>query len=292
MDQLGLVPKTSNLKELGLGNVDTALWNLTPADLTEETILRGQGVLSDTGALVINTGEFTGRSPKDRFVVCDEKTEDSVYDVDFNQPIAIIPNGVEPPPSTPESTVQSTNHKTILFLSRIHPVKGLLNLVRAWRQLKDQAGSACDDWKLVLAGPDENGHQREVESLALELGVDQDIAFVGSVDEQAKWQLYHNADLFVLPSFSENFGIVIAEALASGLGIIASDHIGPVSIIGDTNASCLFDESDATSIVELLTRCSGDRSYLLEYRKRFSHLATQYKIENVAQQWNDALKFT
>ncbi|MEN8787855.1 MAG: phosphoenolpyruvate carboxykinase (ATP) [Flavobacteriales bacterium] len=84
MDELGLVPKTSNLKEIGLGNIDTAFWNLTPADLTEETILRGQGVLSDTGALVINTGEFTGRSPKDRFVVCDENTEDSVWWGDIN----------------------------------------------------------------------------------------------------------------------------------------------------------------------------------------------------------------
>jgi phosphoenolpyruvate carboxykinase (ATP) len=84
MDQLGLVPKTENLKELGLGNVNTALWNLTPAELTEETILQGQGVLSDTGALVINTGEFTGRSPKDRFVVCDEKTEEAVWWGDIN----------------------------------------------------------------------------------------------------------------------------------------------------------------------------------------------------------------
>ncbi len=84
MDELGLVPNTSNLKELGLGNVDTALWNLTPADLTEETILRGQGVLSDTGALVVNTGEFTGRSPKDRFIVCDETTEQAVWWGDIN----------------------------------------------------------------------------------------------------------------------------------------------------------------------------------------------------------------
>lgn len=79
MDQLGNVPNTANLEELGLGNVDTAFWNLTPADLTEETIVRGQGVLSDTGALVVLTGEFTGRSPQDRFIVCDEKTENSVW---------------------------------------------------------------------------------------------------------------------------------------------------------------------------------------------------------------------
>lgn len=84
MDELGLVPNTSNLKELGLGNVETALWNLSPADLTEETIVLGQGLLSDTGALVIETGEFTGRSPKDRFIVCDETTEDAVWWGDIN----------------------------------------------------------------------------------------------------------------------------------------------------------------------------------------------------------------
>lgn len=84
MDELGLVPNTSNLKELGLGNVETALWNLSPADLAEETIILGQGLLSDKGALVIETGEFTGRSPKDRFIVCDEITEKEVWWGDIN----------------------------------------------------------------------------------------------------------------------------------------------------------------------------------------------------------------
>ena len=88
MDQLGLVPNTANLDQLGLGNVDTAYWNLSPADLTEETIVRGQGVLADSGALVVLTGEFTGRSPKDRFIVCDEKTENSVWWGDINIPLS------------------------------------------------------------------------------------------------------------------------------------------------------------------------------------------------------------
>ena len=77
MNELGLVPNTSNLEELGLGKIDKAHWNLTPEELTQKTIDLGQGKLSDTGALVINTGEFTGRSPKDRFIVCDDKTEES-----------------------------------------------------------------------------------------------------------------------------------------------------------------------------------------------------------------------
>src|SRR5690606_33031813 len=84
MNEFGLKPSTSNLKELGLGNVANAFWNLTPADLVEETILNGMGVLSDTGAIAVDTGEFTGRSPKDRFVVCDAKTENSVWWGDIN----------------------------------------------------------------------------------------------------------------------------------------------------------------------------------------------------------------
>lgn len=84
MNELGLVPNTSNLKELGLENIDKAYWNLSPAELTQETLDLNQGVLSDTGALVIKTGEFTGRSPKDRFIVCDENTENSVWWGDIN----------------------------------------------------------------------------------------------------------------------------------------------------------------------------------------------------------------
>lgn len=84
MNQYGLIPDTENLEELGLGNVANAFWNLTPAELTEDTILRGMGVLADTGAVAVDTGEFTGRSPKDRFIVVDEKTEDAVWWGDIN----------------------------------------------------------------------------------------------------------------------------------------------------------------------------------------------------------------
>ncbi len=84
MNEFGLKPSTSNLKELGLGNVANAFWNLTPAELVEETIINGMGVLADTGAVAIDTGEFTGRSPKDRFIVLDDKTKDAVWWGDIN----------------------------------------------------------------------------------------------------------------------------------------------------------------------------------------------------------------
>ncbi len=84
MNDFGLRSSKNTLNDLGLGNVDNAYWNLTPAELVEETIVHGQGVLADTGALAVDTGEFTGRSPKDKFIVCDAKTENAVWWGDIN----------------------------------------------------------------------------------------------------------------------------------------------------------------------------------------------------------------
>jgi len=80
-------PKT-NLADLGIKNTRTEYWNITPEELIEETIKRGEGALNDTGALAVDTGEFTGRSPKDKFIVRDAITADSVdWGSTFNQPI-------------------------------------------------------------------------------------------------------------------------------------------------------------------------------------------------------------
>jgi phosphoenolpyruvate carboxykinase (ATP) len=84
MNEYGLKAKDATVASLGLKNVSAAYWNLNPSELVEETIILGQGVLSDTGALAIDTGEFTGRSPKDKFIVCDEITKDTIWWGDVN----------------------------------------------------------------------------------------------------------------------------------------------------------------------------------------------------------------
>jgi phosphoenolpyruvate carboxykinase (ATP) len=85
MNIFGKHGKNADLNaSIGLKNLGTQFWNLSPAELVEDTIINGQGVLTDTGAIAVETGEFTGRSPKDRFVVCDEKTENSVWWGDIN----------------------------------------------------------------------------------------------------------------------------------------------------------------------------------------------------------------
>lgn len=95
MNEFGRRPKNATIADLGLGNVRSAFWNLEPAELVEDTIINGEGFLTDTGALAIETGEFTGRSPKDKFVVLDDTTKDTVWwDGGFNN--AFDKDKVEP----------------------------------------------------------------------------------------------------------------------------------------------------------------------------------------------------
>lgn len=75
----GIKSKAVGLEAVGLQNVTAQYWNLTPAELVEETLLRGQGVLADNGALCVNTGEFKGRSPGDKFTVMDNNTRTRVW---------------------------------------------------------------------------------------------------------------------------------------------------------------------------------------------------------------------
>ncbi|MCT4560335.1 MAG: phosphoenolpyruvate carboxykinase (ATP) [Crocinitomicaceae bacterium] len=85
MDVYGKQGSNADLNaSLGLNCEGSQFWNLTPAELVEDTIILGQGMLTDTGALSIETGEFTGRSPQDKFIVCDEYTENAVWWGDIN----------------------------------------------------------------------------------------------------------------------------------------------------------------------------------------------------------------
>lgn len=108
--------------------------------------------------------------------------------------------------------------RRVLFLPRLHPKKGLLNPVRAWTAIRPDVA-----WELVLLGPDECGLKAELFKLVHECGLQDRISYGGEVwEDAAKWQAYRNADLFVLPTYSENFGLVVAEALGSGVPVITT----------------------------------------------------------------------
>jgi glycosyltransferase involved in cell wall biosynthesis len=134
----------------------------------------------------------------------------------FGQPIAVIPNGINVPNNT---AVSDKKCKQVLFIGRIHPIKGIDNLLKAWSLVQN----THRDWQLVIAGSDTDtpGYLSELKQLARSLNLER-CKFVGSVYGKDKANVYLQSDIVVLPSHSENFGNVVAESLAAATPVIVS----------------------------------------------------------------------
>lgn len=200
-----------------------------------------------------------------------EQEAQSFRDRGFNIPIAVIPNGVQLPVDREEGGRGRRKVKTMLFLSRIHPKKGLPLLVEAWARVRP-AG-----WMLWIVGPDEGGHRAELERQVMALGLGDNVAFAGPLADEAKEAAYREAALFILPTHSENFGIAVAEAMAHGLPVITThgapwklleeEHCGwwvPVSVEGIASA---LDDATQRSPEELSAMGARGRKVVEE---RFS----------------------
>ncbi len=137
----------------------------------------------------------------------------------YKNPIAIIPNGVDLLEYPLKNYDSSSSKRKILFLSRIHPKKGIEILIEAWEKLELKIKS---DWIIEIAGNGEPEYISEIQKLIHKKGLNDVIEISGSKFGESKLQAYHGAELFVLPSYSENFGIVIAEALACGVPVITT----------------------------------------------------------------------
>jgi len=141
---------------------------------------------------------------------------DEIRAFGIRAPVAVVPNGVDLPNRVAHHSL-CKSQRTILFLSRLHPKKGLPVLLEAWRQLANDR----PDWSVIIAGPDELGHRAALEEVVRQADIPR-IKFVGSVFGDEKEGLLTEADLFVLPTMSENFGIAVAEALGAGIPAIVT----------------------------------------------------------------------
>jgi glycosyltransferase involved in cell wall biosynthesis len=132
----------------------------------------------------------------------------------FTQPVAIIPNGID----IPEIACRASDEiHTLLFLGRVHPKKGVDILLSAWQRIQQ----GFPGWRLRIVGPDNMGYLAEMRRLSAQFDLER-VEFSGGVYGDEKWRAYAAADLFVLPTHSENFGLAVAEALASGCPAIVS----------------------------------------------------------------------
>ena len=111
--------------------------------------------------------------------------------------------------------------RIFLFLSRIHKKKGCDLLLNAFAQVAKTDPSL----HLVMAGPDQTGWQSELKVMAQKLGIDQQITWTGMLEGDHKWGAFRVAEVFVLPSHQENFGIAVAEALACSVPVLISNKV-------------------------------------------------------------------
>lgn len=157
----------------------------------------------------------------------------------FKNRIIISPNGVNVPDcalSTKHQTLGTDEKQRALFVSRMHPKKGVLELVEAWARVKPKG--CCCELVYTVNSDEERAYEQKVKDRILALGMsyqdkdgavhlttttsDYDFVFTGPLDDEKKWNAYARVDLFVLPTYSENFGIVVAEALWAGVPVITT----------------------------------------------------------------------
>lgn len=144
----------------------------------------------------------------------------SIRKLGFHAPVAVIPNGVDIPDLESHSDPKD---KIVLFLGRLHPIKGLDILLPAWKVIH----SKFPGWKLHIVGVDDEsyfnkaGYRDQMERLAVSLELE-GVKFIGPLYGKSKWKAYSQASVFVLPSYSENFAMSVAEALASGTPVVTT----------------------------------------------------------------------
>ena len=141
--------------------------------------------------------------------------------------------------------------KLALFMGRVHPKKGCDLLIEAFAKVLAEHS----EWHLVIAGPDQVGWQNKLQHQAEQLGIASRVTWAGMISGAMKWGALRAAEIFVLPSHQENFGIVVAEALASGTPALISDKVNIWREVQGDGAGLVAEDTFAGT-------CRSFRSYL------------------------------
>lgn len=166
--------------------------------------------------------------------------------------------------------------RVILFLSRVDPKKGLDLLLHGFAKFR----AARPDVALVVAG---NGNERFVSRLreqAQRLGVQRDVVWAGFLEGEEKRGLLAGSDVFILPSYSENFGIAVVEAMASGLPVIVSDQVSIHHDISRAGAGLVI-RCDATEVQQALIRILDSEPLQESMSRNARRLATEFSPEAI-----------
>ncbi|MBI2996197.1 MAG: glycosyltransferase [Candidatus Melainabacteria bacterium] len=181
----------------------------------------------------------------------------------INNKSLVIPNGLDldqyktlPPAGTFKSKYPVLKDKRyILFLGRIHKKKGLDILVDAFKDLIN----FDNDLSLVIAGPDNGGYEKFIKAKLNNYGLSKKVLFTGLIRGKEKLAAFVDANLFILSSYSENFGMSVIEAMACGTPVIVSNKVGIYKDIQDANAGYVV-TTNANSVASGIKKLLSDNA--------------------------------
>lgn len=173
--------------------------------------------------------------------------------------------------------------KIILFLGRLHPIKGLDTLIPAFAEVIKKEQAAV----LILAGPDENNYRREIE-LKIEnckLRIGKEVIFAGMLIGEDKIAAYKESDVFVLPSYTEAMSVAVLEAMLFGLPVIATKNVGNASDILKVNAGIVV-EKDVHQIADAILKILNNPAMAKKMGESGRQLVErEFSSEKVAERW-------
>jgi len=203
--------------------------------------------------------------------------------------IEIVPNGISlyeykelPQKGTFKKKYSIDNSaKIVLYLGRIHKIKGIDYLAKAFAELRKN----LPETKLVIAGPDD-GYLPTLTKLIHDLGIQNDVIFTGPLWEADKIEAYVDADVYVLPSTYEIFGVTLLEAWACGTPVITTDQCGLAAVVADQAG--LVVPCDTSSLREALSRILTDEECLKRFGENGRSLVhSQFDWERITKQIED-----
>lgn len=218
-----------------------------------------------------------------------QKEYRAVRDFGLDTPVCIIPNGVTLPsedlaPKAPWTQRIPADQNVLLFLGRIHPKKGIFELVEAWKELREVAPDLADKWSVALVGWDDGGHADRLQSRIAEEELESDMVFLGPMFGEEKHAAFSNANAFVLPSHSEGLPMAVLEAWSYRLPVLLTPgcNLG----VGVQRRAAIQTQPDPDRLTRdlrsLLTRSHRQRSdmgnrgrQLVEDRFTWTRVATQ-----------------
>jgi glycosyltransferase involved in cell wall biosynthesis len=199
-------------------------------------------------------------------------------------PAAVIPLGIDvaafqnlPGPDIFLNRFPQARGRTlVLFLSRLDAKKGLDVLLEAWAEIQ-KAGSSkreAEKWMLVVAGNGEASYERGLRELVAKLGLSDEILWTGFLDGDDKLSAFAAARVFVLPSYSENFGIALVEAMAAGLPCVTTEGVAVSEDIRENDAGIVV-KAEVQPLCEAMSRLLADAALRARFGANAKTLAAE-----------------